>query len=79
MSIQKQIVKQGFGNVIPPGSNATVHYTGTFLDGTKFDSSRDRGQPFTFNLNGGVIQGWIDGVSTMKQGEICVLIIPPSI
>ncbi len=78
MSLQKQIIREGNGPVVPPGSTVTVHYTGTFLDGTKFDSSYDRNQPFVFSLNGGVIRGWIEGVSTMKQGEICILTCPPS-
>ena len=77
MSLQKQIIKEGQGNFVPPGATVTVHYTGTFLDGTKFDSSYDRGQPFVFSLKGGVIQGWIEGVATMRQGEICILICPP--
>ena len=55
-----------------------MHYTGTLLDGTKFDSSRDRGAPFRFKLGRGeVIKGWDRGIKTMKKGENAVLTIPP--
>jgi FKBP-type peptidyl-prolyl cis-trans isomerase len=54
-----------------------VHYTGWLTDGTKFDSSVDRGQPFQFNLGAGqVIKGWDEGVAGMKVGEKRKLIIP---
>lgn len=61
----------------PPSSasNVTVHYTGWLVDGTKFDSSVDRGEPATFPLNG-VIGGWTEGVGSMKIGEKRRLIIP---
>lgn len=54
--VLKQILKEGEGDEYPaPGSVVKVHYTGTLLDGTQFDSSRDRGKPFEFNLGKGII------------------------
>ena len=59
------------------GDQVTVHYTGWLLDGTKFDSSLDRGQPFTFKLGvGEVIEGWDRGVRGMQTGGIRKLTIP---
>jgi len=61
---------------LPPMDKVQVHYTGWLMDGSKFDSSRDRGTPATFPLNG-VIKGWFEGVSMMKTGGRRLLIIPP--
>jgi FKBP-type peptidyl-prolyl cis-trans isomerase len=60
------------------GQTAVVHYTGTLTDGTQFDSSRDRGQPYSFPLGmGSVIKGWDEGVATMKVGGRRKLVVPP--
>jgi peptidylprolyl isomerase len=60
------------------GQTAVVHYTGTLTDGTKFDSSRDKGQPYSFTLGRGeVIKGWDEGVATMKVGGRRQLVVPP--
>ena len=67
--------KIGDGAAAKPADNVTVHYTGWLTDGTKFDSSRDRGVPATFPLSG-VIPGWTEGVGTMKVGGKRRLIIP---
>ncbi|XP_017783113.1 PREDICTED: FK506-binding protein 59 [Nicrophorus vespilloides] len=73
--VLKEILKEGQGNDTPPeGCKVTVHYTGTLLDGTQFDSSRDRNQPFEFDLGkGSVIKAWDIGVATMKKGEQAIL------
>jgi FKBP-type peptidyl-prolyl cis-trans isomerase len=62
------------------GQTVTVHYTGTFTDGEKFDSSVDRKEPFSFVLGlGQVIAGWDQGVATMKVGDKVKLTIPPDL
>lgn len=69
----------GSGDEARPGQNVSVHYTGWLTTGQKFDSSRDRGQPFTFQLGGGqVIQGWDQGVAGMRVGGQRRLTIPPT-
>lgn len=75
--LSKQIVKEGAGKVAEDGMIAVVHYTGTFLDGRKFDSSLDAGKPFSFVVGAGqVIKGWDIGVRGMKVGEKVKLLIP---
>ncbi|MFC3661553.1 FKBP-type peptidyl-prolyl cis-trans isomerase [Luteimonas notoginsengisoli] len=74
----------GTGADARPGRNVTVHYTGWLFDngeqGAKFDSSKDRGEPFIFPLGGGmVIKGWDEGVQGMKEGGQRTLIIPASL
>ena len=67
----------GTGTEAVAGKDVTVHYTGTLTNGTKFDSSLDRGQPFSFTLGiGQVIKGWDEGVQGMKIGGKRKLIIP---
>lgn len=71
-------VTAGSGTEATPGKRVTVHYTGTLTDGKKFDSSVDRGTPFSFPLGAGqVIQGWEKGVAGMKVGGKRKLTIPP--
>jgi FKBP-type peptidyl-prolyl cis-trans isomerase FkpA len=71
-------VAAGNGAEAVPGKSVSVHYTGWLVDGTKFDSSKDRGQPFSFQLGAGqVIAGWDKGVAGMKIGGKRELIIPP--
>lgn len=68
----------GSGDEATSGQNVTVHYTGWLTNGTKFDSSVDRGDPFSFRLGAGqVISGWDQGVAGMKVGGKRKLTIPP--
>ena len=70
----------GTGEAASQGATAVVHYTGWLLDGTKFDSSVDRGQTFDFVIGQGrVIAGWEEGVATMNVGGKRELIIPPDL
>ena len=62
------------------GRTVTVHYTGMLEDGTKFESSLDRGQPYDFRIGvGGVVKGWDEGIMTMRIGGRRRLIIPPDL
>ena len=76
--VQYQDVRVGDGEAAQNGMKVTVHYTGLLTDGTKFDSSVDRGTPFSFTLGAGeVIRGWDVGVLGMRVGGIRNLAIPP--
>lgn len=78
--LQYQDVAVGNGDEAGEGKVAVVHYTGWLTDGTKFDSSRDRGEPFSFPVGGGqVIAGWDEGVAGMKVGGRRKLVIPASL
>jgi FKBP-type peptidyl-prolyl cis-trans isomerase len=78
-SLQVVDTKVGDGAEAVPGRQVTVHYTGTLLDGSKFDSSRDRNEPFTFRLGARqVIPGWDEGVKGMKVGGTRELTVPSS-
>ena len=71
---------EGSGTPAAAGDKVTVHYTGWLTDGTKFDSSLDRNQPFSFPLGGGrVIRGWDEGVAGMRPGGRRRLTIPSSL
>lgn len=73
------VTLEGSGPSVLVGDTVSVHYTGTLTDGTKFDSSLDRGTPFEFTVGAGeVIQGWDEGIKGMKKGEKRVLYIPSS-
>ena len=72
--------KEGDGVQTAQGQTVVVHYTGTLEDGTKFDSSRDRNQPFEFPLGQGrVIKGWDQAFATMKVGDRATITIPPEL
>ncbi|AQK70995.1 70 kDa peptidyl-prolyl isomerase [Zea mays] len=79
--LKKKLVKEGEGCDRPgAGDEVEVHYTGTLIDGTMFDSTRDRDSPFKFTLGQGqVIKGWDLGIKTMKKGENAVFTIPPEL
>lgn len=68
----------GTGKEAKPHTSVTVHYTGTLTDGTKFDSSVDRGEPATFSLDQ-VVKGWGEGIPGMKEGGKRKLVIPAAL
>jgi len=77
-TLQIDNLKEGSGAAAKAGDNVSVHYVGTLTNGNKFDSSRDRGKPFQFQLGKGqVIQGWDQGVAGMQVGSLRKLTIPP--
>ncbi|MFA5833527.1 MAG: FKBP-type peptidyl-prolyl cis-trans isomerase [Bacteroidota bacterium] len=78
--VNVEVITEGKGTSPKEGQMVTVHYTGWLTDSTKFDSSVDRGQPFKYQFGvGQVIQGWDDGVSTMKLGGKSRFTIPPEL
>jgi FKBP-type peptidyl-prolyl cis-trans isomerase len=78
--LQYEDQAEGSGEAAKAGNSVEVHYTGWLTDGTKFDSSKDRGKPFSFKLGAGqVIKGWDEGVAGMKVGGKRKLVIPPAL
>jgi peptidylprolyl isomerase len=78
MPLLIETLRPGDGAEAIAGKSVTVHYVGTLTSGSTFDSSRSRGQGFTFRLGAGmVIAGWDQGVAGMKVGELRKLTIPP--
>lgn len=76
--LQYEILEAGEGDAPAAVDTVVVHYTGTLLDGSEFDSSHKRGQPATFRLNG-VIKGWTEGLQLLKPGGKAKLFIPPEL
>ena len=78
--LEYEDITQGSGDIAQAGQLVSVHYTGWLTDGSKFDSSKDRGDPFQFELGGGqVIRGWDEGVQGMQVGGVRKLTIPASL
>ncbi|XP_030764026.1 12 kDa FK506-binding protein [Sitophilus oryzae] len=79
MGVEVQSINPGDGSTFPKtGQTVIVHYTGTLQNGTKFDSSRDRGTPFKFHIGKGeVIKGWDEGVAQMSVGQRAKLVCSP--
>ena len=79
-TITKNVITEGTGTPAAAGDSITVNYVGMLQDGTKFDSSYDRGVPFPFTLGAGnVIKGWDDALLGAKVGEKLSVTIPPSL
>jgi peptidylprolyl isomerase len=75
--LRYRVTELGKGKQVEAGDKATVHYTGKLTNGTKFDSSKDRNQPFTFKVGGGqVIKGWDEGLQLLKVGDKATFVIP---
>ena len=78
--LKYKVITAGTGAMPKQGQTVKVHYVGTLADGTKFDSSRDRDDPFKFKLGiGQVIKGWDEGLALMRVGDRYTLIIPPDL
>jgi FKBP-type peptidyl-prolyl cis-trans isomerase FklB len=67
--LQYEIINEGDGKNPVDGEKCSVHYTGTFIDGTKFDSSYDRGEPYDVDIRGGVIPAWLEALRLMSKGS----------
>ena len=79
-SVKIETLAEGMGRSPATGDTVVVHYTGWLENGTKFDSSRDRNEPFDFILGRGqVIKGWDEGVATMRVGQKAKITIPPAL
>lgn len=76
--LQYKVVKAGSGKKPKPNDTVTVHYRGTLIDGTEFDSSFRRGKPATFPVSG-VIPGWTEGLQLMEEGAKWQLFVPPKL
>lgn len=78
--LEYEDITLGSGDIAQAGQLVSVHYTGWLTDGSKFDSSKDRGDPFQFELGGGqVIRGWDEGVQGMQVGGVRKLTIPAAL
>ena len=77
--LQYEVIKMGNGPTPTRENYVSVHYTGTLIDGTEFDSSISKGQPFEFAVMGGVIQGWIEAIQLMPVGSKFKLYIPENL
>ena len=77
--VQYEVLLKGEGEVPTIGQNVKVHYTGTHLDGSKFDSSLDRGEPISFTVGQGVIQGWTEIIQHMNVGSKYKVYIPSNL
>ena len=76
--LQYKVVESGSGKTPTMSDTVAAHYSGRLIDGTKFDSSYDRGEPLTIPV-GGVIKGWTEALLMMKEGDKWVLYIPPEL
>ena len=77
--LQYRIIRQGKGEIPGENTKVSVHYIGTFLDGTEFDNSIESGEPFEFNTSGGVIPAWQEAVKMMPVGSKWVIYVPSSL
>ncbi len=76
--LEYKVVTEGSGKIPKAEDTVTVHYKGTFINGTEFDNSYTRGQPATFQVNG-VVKGWSEALQLMKEGSKWQLFIPPEL